>query len=90
VFKKSTFVRTILWFLLFFPYSRQEIIDVFEKYIDNNVRHMERSEAIQMLRSEFGFDEDQAATMFDAFDKDKNGQMSVWEFQQFYVTLGTQ
>jgi len=51
---------------------------------------MERSEAIQMLRSEFGFDEDQAATMFDAFDKDKNGQMSVWEFQQFYVTLGTQ
>lgn len=58
--------------------------------MDNNVRHLEKKEAIHMLRSEFGLDEDQATTMFDTFDKDKNGQMSIWEFQQFYVCMGTQ
>ncbi|KAL4228843.1 hypothetical protein ACF0H5_011884 [Mactra antiquata] len=68
----------------------KEIIDLFEKYIDNNVRHLEKKDAVHMLESEFGLDEEQASTMFDTFDKDKNGQMSIWEFQQFYVCMGTQ
>lgn len=67
----------------------QEIIDLFEKYIDNKVRHLEKADAIHMLRSEFGLDEEQATTMFETFDKDKNGQMSIWEFQQFYICMGT-
>ncbi|XP_052805634.1 calcium-binding protein NCSA-like isoform X2 [Mya arenaria] len=67
----------------------KEILDLFEKYMDNKVRHLNRKDAIHMLRAEFGLDEEQASTMFDTFDKDKNGQMSIWEFQQFYVCMGT-
>ncbi|XP_060561078.1 uncharacterized protein LOC132720861 isoform X2 [Ruditapes philippinarum] len=67
----------------------KEILDLFEKYIANNVRHLDRKDAIAMLQKEFGLDEEQAATMFDTFDKDQNGQMSIWEFQQFYVCMGT-
>ena len=69
---------------------RQEVLNVFEKYIENNVRHLEKREAIHMLESEFGLEPEQAVTMFDTFDKDKNGIMSIWEFQQFYVCMGTQ
>ena len=68
----------------------QEIISVFEKYIANNVRNLEKNEAIHMLESEFGLEPEQALTMFETFDKDKNGIMSIWEFQQFYVCMGTQ
>lgn len=67
----------------------QEIINVFEKYIANNVRNLEKNEAIHMLESEFGLEPEQALTMFETFDKDKNGIMSIWEFQQFYVCMGT-
>lgn len=67
----------------------QNIVDLFDKYIANNVRHLERDDAIHMLQSEFAFDKDQAETMFETFDKDKNGQMSIWEFQQFYICMGT-
>ncbi|XP_053409016.1 uncharacterized protein LOC123561622 isoform X2 [Mercenaria mercenaria] len=67
----------------------KEIIDLFEKYIANNVRHLDKKDAVHMLQTEFGLDEDQATTMFETFDKDKNGQMSIWEFQQFYVCMGT-
>lgn len=67
----------------------KEILELFERYIANNVRHLEKKEAIQMLQTEFGLDEEQASTMFETFDKDKNGQMSIWEFQQFYVCMGT-
>ena len=69
---------------------RKEIVDVFEKYIENNVRHLERKDAIHMLENEFGLDEEQAQNMFETFDKDKNGIMSIWEFQQFYVCMGNQ
>ena len=43
-----------------------------------------------MLQTEFAMDEEQATTMFETFDKDKNGIMSIWEFQQFYVCMGNQ
>lgn len=70
--------------------SRKEIVDLFEKYIANNVRHLERADAVHMLMSEFMLDKEQAEELFEAFDKDKNGQMSIWEFQQFYVCMGNQ
>lgn len=81
----------VVWFnnLMFLTCSK-EIMDVFEKYIANNVRHLDKKDAVHMLESEFGLDEEQATTMFETFDKDQNGQMSIWEFQQFYVCMGTQ
>ena len=42
-----------------------------------------------MLENEFNLTEDQASQMFETFDKDMNGDMSLWEFQQFYETVGT-
>ena len=32
--------------------------------------------------------ETQAEQIFDSFDKDKNGVMSIWEFEQYYQCVG--
>ena len=32
--------------------------------------------------------ESQAEQIFDSFDKDKNGVMSIWEFEQYYKCVG--
>ncbi|KAK7092599.1 parvalbumin beta 1-like [Littorina saxatilis] len=66
----------------------KEVMDLFDRYVQNNVRHLNRNDAIKMLESEFGLEEDQAATMFESFDKDKNGIMSIWEFEQFFACMG--
>ena len=42
-----------------------------------------------MLQTEFQMTEQEALIMFDLFDKDKNNELSLWEFQQFYVTVGS-
>ena len=67
---------------------RKEIQAIFDKYAQKNVRRLKRDEAIVLLNKEFNLTEDQAAQMFDSFDQDKNGIMSIWEFQQFYQTIG--
>lgn len=41
-----------------------------------------------MFSQEFGMTQQEAIVMFDTFDKDKNEIMSIWEFQQFFETVG--
>ena len=67
---------------------RKEVQQIFDRYIHNNVRRLKKDEAVKMLQTEFNFTPDQASSMFDTFDKDKNGIMSIWEFQQFYMSVG--
>ena len=43
-----------------------------------------------MLQNEFCMTQQEAMVMFDTFDKDKNEIMSIWEFQQFYETVGAE
>ena len=75
---------------LTFPYFfRKEIQAIFEKYQKNKVRRLHKPDALKMLENEFNLTEDQASQMFETFDKDMNGDMSLWEFQQFYETVGT-
>lgn len=64
------------------------MLAVFEKYIKNNVRNLKKDQALDMFENEFGLDRDQGEIMFSTFDKDKNGIMSIWEFQQFYMSVG--
>lgn len=67
---------------------RPEVIALFDKYVDNNVRHLTKEEAVAMLCKEFDLSPNEAENLFETFDKDHNGMMSVWEFQQFYTTVG--
>ncbi|CAH1788612.1 unnamed protein product [Owenia fusiformis] len=66
----------------------KEVQQIFDRYIKNNVRRLKKADAIIMLNKEFELSEEQANVMFDTFDKDKNGIMSIWEFHQFYQTVG--
>jgi len=68
---------------------RKEVQQIFDRYIHNNVRRLKRDEAVAMLKTEFSFTDEQADTMFNTFDKDKNNVMSIWEFQQFYMCVGS-
>jgi len=67
---------------------RKEVQQIFDRYIKNNVRRLKRDEAVEMLKTEFSFTDEQANCMFSTFDKDKNDVMSLWEFQQFYMCVG--
>ncbi|KAK7477017.1 hypothetical protein BaRGS_00031697 [Batillaria attramentaria] len=67
----------------------KQVIELFDRYVENNVRHLNKKDAVHMLMAEFGLEEEQAGVMFESFDKDKNGQMSIWEFEQFYACMGT-
>lgn len=66
----------------------KEVQAIFDKYIKNNVRKLKKDDAIKMMETEFSLSTEQAAAMFDTFDKDKNGIMSLWEFQQSYQCVG--
>jgi Ca2+-binding EF-hand superfamily protein len=66
----------------------KEVQQIFDRYITNNVRRLKREEAVLMLKTEFSFSDDEANSMFSAFDQDKNDIMSIWEFQQFYTCVG--
>ena len=54
----------------------------------NNVRNLKKDQALALFQEEFGLDNEQGEIMFETFDKDKNGIMSIWEFQQFYISVG--
>uniref|UniRef100_A0A0B7BKS0 EF-hand domain-containing protein n=1 Tax=Arion vulgaris TaxID=1028688 RepID=A0A0B7BKS0_9EUPU len=64
------------------------IMKIFDKYVANNVRVLAKQPAIDMLKTEFGLDDAEGEVMFNTFDKDKNGKLSLWEFQQFCVCMG--
>lgn len=66
----------------------KEVLAVFEKYMKNNVRNLKKDQAMELFEKEFGLDQEQGETMFNTFDKDKNGIMSIWEFQQLYMSIG--
>ncbi|KAL8563812.1 hypothetical protein ACOMHN_061936 [Nucella lapillus] len=66
----------------------KEVLELFDRYVENKVRHLNRPDAIDMLQKEFNLDAGQAATMFETFDKDHNGIMSIWEFEQFFMCMG--
>ncbi|KAL5010852.1 hypothetical protein ScPMuIL_013157 [Solemya velum] len=66
----------------------KEVQQIFDKYIQNNVRSLKKPAAVQMLVSEFSLSEEQANDMFENFDKDKNGIMSLNEFRAFYMCAG--
>lgn len=66
----------------------KEVLQVFDKYIKNNVRNLKKDQALELFEKEFGLDVEHGEIMFNTFDKDKNGIMSIWEFQQFYMALG--
>jgi len=69
---------------------RKEVMAVFEKYMKNNVRNLKKEQALVLFENEFGLDHEQGETMFKTFDKDMNGIMSIWEFQQFFMCMGDQ
>ena len=62
---------------------------MFDQYVHNNVRRLKRDDALVMFEKEFEMTPEQAAQIFDSFDKDRNGIMSIWEFEQFYHCVGT-
>ncbi|XP_055901678.1 uncharacterized calcium-binding protein B0563.7-like isoform X2 [Biomphalaria glabrata] len=64
------------------------IVKIFDKYVANNVRVLNKQHAVDMLKTEFGLEDQEAEVMFNTFDKDKNGKLSIWEFQQFCVCMG--
>ncbi|XP_076437304.1 uncharacterized protein LOC143276588 [Babylonia areolata] len=66
----------------------KEVLELFDRYVENKVRNLNKPDAIEMLKAEFGLDDDQAGVMFETFDKDHNGIMSIWEFEQFYMCMG--
>ena len=76
-------------FTLFF-FIRKDVQAIFDKYAQNNVKRLNRQHALEMLQNEFCMTQQEAMVMFDTFDKDKNEIMSIWEFQQFYETVGAE
>lgn len=69
---------------------RQQVQQLFEKYLQNEApgRRLSRHDAIQLLMAEFSVNEIHAQMIFDHFDKDANGAMSLWEFQHLYNVVG--
>ncbi|XP_064623445.1 calcium-binding protein 1-like [Lineus longissimus] len=51
-------------------------------------RKLKRENAIKMFVERFGMTEAQADAIFETFDADKNGVMTLREFRQFYATIG--
>ena len=67
---------------------RKEADTAFDKYTHNFVRRLHKPEAIKMFENEYKLTEKEANLVFDIFDKDYNGELSYWEYKQFYLTVG--
>ncbi|KAK3769842.1 hypothetical protein RRG08_028509 [Elysia crispata] len=68
--------------------AKDEALAIFSKYQSSFARRLKKPEALTLLKTEFGLSEDEAEIMFQAFDKDHNEVLSLWEFRQFYQTIG--
>jgi len=66
----------------------KHVQDIFQRYQRGFARRLQKPEAMNMFMTEFGLDEAQADEMFHTFDQDKNGVLSLWEFQHFYSIVG--
>ncbi|VDI55704.1 Hypothetical predicted protein [Mytilus galloprovincialis] len=67
---------------------RKEADTAFDKYTQNFVRRLHKPQALTMFEKEYNLSEDEAKLVFDLFDKDYNGELSYWEYKQFYLTVG--
>ncbi|XP_060075971.1 uncharacterized protein LOC132555638 isoform X1 [Ylistrum balloti] len=70
------------------PPLTKEAQAVFDKYTHNFVRRLKKPEAVKMFVNDYKLSDEHAGVMFDIFDIDKNGELSIWEYQQFYSSLG--
>uniref|UniRef100_A0A0B7ACL6 EF-hand domain-containing protein n=1 Tax=Arion vulgaris TaxID=1028688 RepID=A0A0B7ACL6_9EUPU len=68
--------------------NKDEALSIFSKYQSSFARRLKKPEAMTMLMTEFSLTETEANIMFTAFDKDNNDVLSLWEFRQFYQTIG--
>ncbi|CAL1547588.1 unnamed protein product [Lymnaea stagnalis] len=68
--------------------NKDEALSIFSKYQSSFARRLKKPEAMSMLMTEFNLTEIEAQIFFQAFDKDKNDVLSLWEFRQFYQTIG--
>ncbi|CAG5130455.1 unnamed protein product [Candidula unifasciata] len=68
--------------------TKDEALSIFSKYQSSFARRLKKPEAMNMLQTEFNLTETEAQIMFTAFDKDNNDVLSLWEFRQFYQTIG--
>lgn len=75
---------------LCFAVLRENVLAVFSKYQANNVRQLKKDEALEMLKAEFGLDNEQAENIFYTFDKNNDNIMSIWEFKMFFDCAGDQ
>ncbi|CAG5125596.1 unnamed protein product [Candidula unifasciata] len=71
------------------PDHEDEAVAIFSKYQSGFARRIKKAEAINMLVAEFNLNEIDALFIFQSFDKDDNGVFSLWEFRQFYQTIGS-
>lgn len=67
---------------------REDVRKIFSKYVKNFVQRLKKPDALTMLQEEFSLTEKEAEIIFELFDKDQNCELSLWEFQQFYTTVG--
>ncbi|XP_014791217.1 uncharacterized protein LOC106884376, partial [Octopus bimaculoides] len=65
-----------------------EVQAIFDKYQKTMVRRLNKGDAIKLFLDEFGLNDEQAESMFEMFDRDHNGELSLWEFHQFYTMIG--
>uniref|UniRef100_A0A2C9LFW5 EF-hand domain-containing protein n=1 Tax=Biomphalaria glabrata TaxID=6526 RepID=A0A2C9LFW5_BIOGL len=70
------------------PEYEDEALSIFSKYQSSFARRLKKPEAMSMLMTEFNLTESEAQIFFQAFDKDHNDVLSLWEFRQFYQTIG--
>ncbi|KAI8778518.1 hypothetical protein BgiMline_025986 [Biomphalaria glabrata] len=68
--------------------NKDEALSIFSKYQSSFARRLKKPEAMSMLMTEFNLTESEAQIFFQAFDKDHNDVLSLWEFRQFYQTIG--
>ncbi|XP_059165900.1 uncharacterized protein LOC131948340 isoform X2 [Physella acuta] len=68
--------------------NKDEALSIFAKYQVSFARRLKKPEAMNMLMTEFNLTESEAEIFFQAFDKDHNDVLSLWEFRQFYQTIG--
>lgn len=77
--------------IMFLLNCSPEVQKLFDKYTPDGViaRRLPRSNALKLLDVELGMTGERAEELFDHFDADQNGYMSLWEFQHFVNVIGS-